>query len=1331
MSVVRALPAVFLALVCFPVRAPGADCNQNGIDDAADIAAATSADCNRNRVPDECDVSGTDFAFAALPAVDLDEDYPAMDAADLDGDGDVDVAVAAHDAGTVSIYRNAGDGTVGDPLVLPVPGPRRVLARDFDGDGSTDFVTTNRDETISFHWNLGNQSFEASPALETRDPFAMESADFDRDGDPDLAVVTSPLAAGYLSILWNQGDRVFALSPSQVVDGVPQSIVVADLDGDDDTDLAVGGFRLQLFFNQAGSLIERMLPHGLDGQLSAGDVDQDGDVDLGASSRYAFSVHWNRGDGSFDAPSYFANAAQASAVAEHDLDRDGYLDLIGVGEKSDSLFVSRGKAGATFAPGTRWPVGKGGLFVLTAEMNGDSWPDVLVLRREQEQPNRLTVLLNMSRRSLAHECNASGVLDACEPDCDRDGTPDDCEIASGESPDATGNGIPDACEADCNQNGTPDVTDLEGGASKDCNLNGIPDECDLAPTLGFVTASRHPTGEQPISVAAGEMDGDGDPDLVAALFGSHELAVLDNLGGHAFAEARPYPSGPNPDKVALADFDRDGDLDAAYIHRGADYLTILHNQGAGVLGEPLNIPTGIQPALLRPAELSGDAAPDLLVADESLTLAVLVNAGDGTFASVFPHTIPKVFDVALADLDQDGDLDVGASSFYSDDVYILTNAGDGHLEEFGIPRTIGGRYIVAGDVDADSDTDLVVISPPDSLDILRNDPEDPFSDQVFARRQDHRGAHGLAGGDLDGDQRFDVVAANPATGSLAVYWSSAEGAFQEPLAELNPGIGPAWPLIADLDQDGNPDVAAVSLHSPEIAVVWQPRPRAFEAIESHGVGQSPRVVIAEDLDGDGLRDLAAADSQGISFLKNLGTGDFAAAVKVPEEGSSPHSLVPADFDGDGDPDLVSARSYSRVWMLLNDHEFQFSGPTPHDAGESPTSTAAQDFDRDGDLDLAVVNHGTNNLTLLWNDGAAAFPERSNLEVREPSLLCTFDPDADGAADLAVADIRGGVVLLRNRGDGAFNAPTPTGNLDQGTPSVLLSGDVDGDGAADLAVASSAKHVLWNQGDGTFQTTVLPQSQSFSSLVLGDLDRDGLTDLAGSFHGEWEMGIYRNAGDRTFAGPVRLPAPRSSSMAAAYLDGDGDLDLALGAEEGDAVAILWNQADRASFLDCDGNGVRDEFDLHVQADCNGNDLPDRLDITWKRSADCNRNDTPDECDIAFQLSTDLDGNGIPDECGPLFHRGDPDDSGTTNIADAIGILNYLFLGGREVSCLEAADSNNDGSLNITDPVHLLTFLFLGGAPPAPPGPPRSPCGRDPDAQGSVRDLGCATYRSCAG
>jgi hypothetical protein len=76
----------------------------------------------------------------------------------------------------------------------------------------------------------------------------------------------------------------------------------------------------------------------------------------------------------------------------------------------------------------------------------------------------------------------------------------------------------------------------------------------------------------------------------------------------------------------------------------------------------------------------------------------------------------------------------------------------------------------------------------------------------------------------------------------------------------------------------------------------------------------------------------------------------------------------------------------------------------------------------------------------------------------------------------------------------------------------------------------------------------------------------------------------------------------------------------------------------------------------------------------------------------------------------FRRGDSNADGKLDIADAIATLGYLFLGGAELPCLDAADADDSGSLDISDAVRSLNYLFLGAEAPPAPGP--DACGEDP-------------------
>jgi hypothetical protein len=78
---------------------------------------------------------------------------------------------------------------------------------------------------------------------------------------------------------------------------------------------------------------------------------------------------------------------------------------------------------------------------------------------------------------------------------------------------------------------------------------------------------------------------------------------------------------------------------------------------------------------------------------------------------------------------------------------------------------------------------------------------------------------------------------------------------------------------------------------------------------------------------------------------------------------------------------------------------------------------------------------------------------------------------------------------------------------------------------------------------------------------------------------------------------------------------------------------------------------------------------------------------------------------------ILARGDADNNGTVNMADATFVVNYLLHGGPTPPCLNQADANNDGAVSQSDSVYLLNWLYGGGSPPPAPGPFNTTCAQD--------------------
>lgn len=229
-------------------------------------------------------------------------------------------------------------------------------------------------------------------------------------------------------------------------------------------------------------------------------------------------------------------------------------------------------------------------------------------------------------------------------------------------------------------------------------------------------ASTGTAGDEPRHLAAGDLDGDGDMDLVVSNRESNDVSVLLNTGG-AFSLHGTFAAGAEPRAVALADLDGDGDMDAAVSAHDDRAVNLLMGDGAGNLtaGTSLSVGGQLRPDGLTAADLDGDGDIDLAAATSGNGMnfiSVFLNGGGG-FAWNGPFNSPSggvnPDDVAAADLDLDGDLDLATSNQDSNTVATLEGTGGGTFAA-GSPFPAGTRPgdLELGDLDGNGSPDLAV-----------------------------------------------------------------------------------------------------------------------------------------------------------------------------------------------------------------------------------------------------------------------------------------------------------------------------------------------------------------------------------------------------------------------------------------------------------------------------------------------------------------------------------------------------------------------------------------------------------------------------------------------
>ena len=748
--------AVLLLVAASLTDGRAADCDQDGVEDLKAIAAGTADDCNSNGIPDVCefvpvpfsalndsllldtapfavvieDVTGDgrlDLVVAAerrfanpaeiqvfpnLGGTEFDTGRPfdpgenlnSLTAADLDGDGDIDFATT-DDGGVVRVMKNDGAGFFSAPTETLLPAfATSLIASDLDGDGAQDLAAVHPVlGAVSLLLNRSNDEF----LLVTRDvgkrPEALTVADFDQDGQPDLAVVAA--GSDRVEVLFAPATAAtapleLAVDPLLRPPVLLRSVAAADFDQDGAMDLVATGFKGLFVWSGdgAGGFSEPVHTSGPLERLKLGDFDGDGAVDAmaGDYSGSDFFLFRNRNGTLLAQPPF---SFDSIGLAVGDLDDDGDLDLAVPATAPNRVTVLwSGESALQLIESRQAPFGRPH-FVATADLNGDGHIDVITSNAGDRTYSLLfgrgdgsfeTARLRSSKRG--------GLVAVGVADFDEDGTVDVVfrEAASlSFLPNTDGSGdFPEWNDVPTHGSGRYlIVEDLDGDGHQDVaapdfggNMLSVHFN-DTTRTLG--TRQDLPVGNLPWEVAAADFDGDGILDLVTANGNSSDLSLLLQRQGRVFEPPTTIPVEGSPHGVVGIDADRDGDMDLAVANQASQDIAVFLNQGGATFGAPRRFPLGRQPYAIHAAELDGDGVLDLIATNErTSSISILRGRGGGAYST------PQQFQVSSGprltigeDLDRDGDTDLVVASRSGTQLSLLINnsaAGESTVDS--LPR---------------------------------------------------------------------------------------------------------------------------------------------------------------------------------------------------------------------------------------------------------------------------------------------------------------------------------------------------------------------------------------------------------------------------------------------------------------------------------------------------------------------------------------------------------------------------------------------------------------------------------------------------------------------
>jgi FG-GAP-like repeat len=698
------------------------------------------------------------------------------------------------------------------------------------------------------------------------------------------------------------------------------------------------------------------------------------------------------------APAQFVSGGgtQPRAVAVADLDRDGDADLVVALQSPPQVVVHRQLAAGSFdAPvaigeSVATPAVSRQLRLADPDDDGDT--DVIATRAD----GTVCIARNAGDGSFANFACIANAIRSELADINRDGQLD--LVTAGAS------------------------TGVEWRAGDRNGAFGSPSAVDF---------QRSASG-----LAIADLDRDGRPDIARADDGSLNPGVSvhrNPASGSSWAAASVFDSAVSA--LALIDVDSDGDLDIAAGRCSLTGHVILRlNDGAANFSNASGI--GIEalpggqtpcPRVLAAVDLDRDGRTDLIEADSLGRVLFFHNAGgsfvlERSIADAQAGTASAAHDIAIADLDRDGDADVIAAHASENQLALSQN-----------------RSLRRG---------------------LRSGP-------FLSAAGSFAGAETLLSGDVDRDGRRDVIAASRSDNSVRLLRRTASGfAAAETLAA---GVNaPRSGVIADMNRDGKPDLVLGSPGNSRVMQLLGDGTGGFAAATIAASGMlDTTAIVSVDLDRDGDLDLVVADAAlgQLRWLRNSGNGSYASSNTITGALDGPCAIEVVDVDRDGWPDLgVALESGNRViWLrnaLRDPAAPDFTQLLLSDAPEiaAPRNLAFADADGDGLADVFINSSGGTQINWLRQVTPGSFGSAQALPALAAGNGIVRATDIDGDARVDLVYTLGALLTVRsdiigNQGGGGY-----TSSSSQPRQAVAID-DLNADSMADIAEVSGAGSLL--------------------------------------------------------------------------------------------------------------------------------------------------------------------------------------------------------------------------------------------------------------------------------
>jgi Ca2+-binding RTX toxin-like protein len=471
------------------------------------------------------------------------------------------------------------------------------------------------------------------------------------------------------------------------------------------------------------------------------------------------------------------------------------------------------------------------------------------------------------------------------------------------------------------------------------------------------------------------------------------------------------------------------------------------------------------------------------------------------FALQKPFTLdimPHSNSASLADVNDDGNVDMVTANNFSNNISVLLGDGRGKfMMQTTFAVGVFPQSVTVADVNDDGNMDVVSANTgSDNISVLLGDGRGNFAAQTTFTVDES--PESVVVVDVNGDGKLDVVTVNSwGSNNVSVLLGDGRGSFA---AQTTFAVGsiPRSVSVADVNNDGNVDMVTANEWSDNISVLLSDGRGNFTAQTIFAVGNFPVSVGVADVNGDGNADIVTANwsSDDVSVLLGDGRGGFAAQIIFAVD-VDPISVSVGDVNGDSNADVVTANIRNKsISVLLGDGKGNFATQTIVAVGSSssPSSVSVADVNGDGKADVVVTASAVSVLlsaTSNNSESKGSLLINGTLQQNETLSVSNKISDADGLGASSYQWLRDGEAISE--------ATKNTYTLEQNDVDKIISvvaSYVDGKGTTENVTSSTITKVKNVNDSPTGEVTILGEPLVGRTLIANNMltDIDGLGEL---------------------------------------------------------------------------------------------------------------------------------------------------------------------------------------------------------------------------------------------